>query len=58
MFRVNLTEIYDGAHFAVNFVEQPNEGDNSLLRGQMKLAEVEEMMTAFAREAFSDKDGG
>jgi hypothetical protein len=50
MFRVNLTEIYDGANFAINFVEQPNEGDSSLLRGQMKLGEMEEMMGAFAKE--------
>lgn len=55
MFRVSLTEIYDGANFAVNFVDQPNEGDSQLLRGQMKLAEVEEMMRAFAKEAL---DGG
>lgn len=51
MFRVHLTEIYNGASFAVNFVDQPNDADNLLLRGQMKLSEVEEMMRAFAKEA-------
>lgn len=55
MFRASLTEIYDGANFAVNFVDQPNEGDSQLLRGQMKLAELEEMMCAFAKETL---DGG
>ena len=55
MFRVSLTEIYDGSNFAINFVEQPNEGDSQLLRGQMKLAEMEEMMGAFAKETL---DGG
>ena len=54
MFRVSLTEIYDGANFAVNFVEQPNESDNALLRGQMKLAEVEEMMASFAKNVSDD----
>lgn len=56
LFRVNLTEIYDGARFAVNFVDQPNASDSALLRGQMKLAEMEEMMGAFAREQLSSGD--
>ena len=55
MFRVNLTEIYNGASFAVNFVEQPNESDSPILRGQMKLAEMEEMMRAFAKDVSTNE---
>jgi staphylococcal nuclease domain-containing protein 1 len=55
MFRVNLTEIYDGANFAVNFVDQPNDSDNALLRGQMKLSELEEMMASFAKNAANEE---
>jgi hypothetical protein len=51
MFRVDLTEIYDGANFAVNFLAQPDEAGSAVLRGQMKLAELQGMMQAFAREA-------
>lgn len=57
MYRVSLTEIYDGVNFAVNFVDQPNEGDSQLLRGQMKLGEMEEMMRSFAKEVLDGAGG-